>query len=357
MPLTTVDQGLLSTNAQYTGFKNRLINGDMVVDQRNNGSAVTGQQYLVDRWRTWFDPGTYSFQQVADAPAGFTNSLRVTKTNTTQSNYGILLQHIEGFNIADLSWGTANAQTVTLSFWVKSSITGTFSASLNNADTATRSYIIPYTVTSANTWEYKTATVPGPTSGTWGSTNGTGIQVKFNYGGGVASGAGNTWLNGDFGVATGATANLGTTNGATFQITGCQLERGQTATSFDVLPYTTELALCQRYYWRANSSGGVNNIALGQIVSPTTRQYFFFQYPVPMRATPSSIDAASLVVTPYYGVGGIIIFTIAIDTNTIGSQYANLVANGAASAGSTQGLCMLTTSSGNAGYVGFNAEL
>lgn len=230
-------------------FKNRIINGDMRIDQRNNGAAVTGQQYLVDRWRTWFDPGTYSFQRVTDAPAGFTSSLRITKTNTTQSNYAILLQHIEGNNIADLGWGTASARPVNLSFWVKSSITGTFSVSLNNADTTTRSYIVAYTINAANTWEFKTAAIPGPTDGTWNTDNTTGIQVKFNYGGGGGgTAAPGSWVTGDHGGGTGAMANLGTTNGATFQVTGVQLEVGSAATSFEYRPHTTELQLCQRYF-------------------------------------------------------------------------------------------------------------
>jgi hypothetical protein len=281
MPLTTVDQGLLSTNAQYTGFKNRIINGDMVIDQRNNGSAVTGQQYLVDRWRSWFDPGTYSFQQVTDAPAGFTNSLRVTKTNTTQSTYGFIVQYIEGFNCADLGFGTASAQTVTVSFWAKSSITGAFTVALGNS-AENRWYGANYSISAANTWEYKTITIPGDTTGTWLTNNGIGIQLVFNFGQAASAQAAGVWTTAvNARAATGST-NLGTTNGATWQVTGVQLERGQTATSFDVLPYGTELALCQRYYQELNASPRLTNTA-----GPGGQPSLIYPLATTMRATPT----------------------------------------------------------------------
>ena len=298
-------------------FRNKIINGHMVVDQRNNGNAVTSQSYLVDRWRTWFDPGTYSFQQVTDAPPGFSHSLRVTKTNTTQSNYGIILQHIEGFNIADLAWGTANAQPVALSFWVKSSVTGTFTVSLTNADSATRSYLVPYTVNQANTWEQKIAMIPGSTSGTWLTNNGTGLQVKFNFGSGVAGGSANTWLTGDFGVATGATANLGTTNGATLQITGVQLEKGTQATPFEHRPYGTELSLCQRYFQIVPFMGiAVNTGELGCLMPVK----------VQMRAT-ASFNTAIRNGTDYTGTLGMDNWGVAFTTIS-GASFGTTGQNG-----------------------------
>ena len=260
MPLTTVSQGLLSTDAQYTGFKNRLINGDMTIDQRNGGAsvAVTGVgQYSVDRFRADIfssATGRFSIQQSAVAPAGFVNSLLVTVTTANASpttDFGYSVQQIiEGFNIADFGWGTANAQPVTLSFWVRSSITGTFPIVIQNSD-ADRAFGAQYTISAANTWEYKTVAISGITSGTWLTTNGIGTRVLFGLGGGsnrtISTGFQSV---GSFQTQTNVTGstNLLATNGATWQVTGCQLEKGNTATSFDYLPYGTELNLCQRYY-------------------------------------------------------------------------------------------------------------
>lgn len=276
------------------GFKNRIINPGMVIDQRYSGGASTGQGYLVDRWRTWFDPGTYSFQQVSDAPTGFTNSLRVTKTNTTQSTYAGIVQYIEGFNTSDLSFGTANAQTVTLSFWVKSSITGTFSVAFGNA-AENRWYGATYTINSANTWEKKSVTVAGDTSGTWvGGTNGIGLQIWFNYGQAATAQAANTWTTSADARAPTGTTNLGTTNGATWQLTGVQLEKSSTATSFDFRSYGTELALCQRYYYQytAATQFGQN----GGNISNGYSTYFGFTIPfkVSMRTNPTILQNLSV---------------------------------------------------------------
>jgi hypothetical protein len=255
MALTQVDQGLLGTYAQYTGFKNRIINGAMVIDQRNAGASVTltaSTLYIVDRFGGVEDTdGGMTCQQVSQAPEGFTKSIVFTTTSADASlgstQYCVGVQRIEGNNVADLGWGTALAKTVTLSFWVRSSLTGTFSGSLVNS-AADRSYPITYTISAANTWEQKSVTVAGDTSGTWLTDNGIGIRVHFSLGSGSSySGTAGAWASSLFFGATGATSVVGT-NGATFYITGVQLEKGSTATSFDYRPYGTELALCQRYY-------------------------------------------------------------------------------------------------------------
>jgi len=271
--------GAISSNAvtPVVGMKNRIINGACVIDQRNAGASVTitntsASTYTLDRW---FGYGTvaskFSMQQNAGSvtpPIGFTNYLGCTSLSAYSVGSGDLFQfsqNIEGFNTADLQWGSANAKTVTLSFWVRSSLTGTFGGSLTNG-AADRSYPYSYTISSANTWEYKTITVAGDTTGTWvGATNGIGLRVRFSLGAGSTfSATANTWATGDYIQPTGATSVVGT-NGATFYITGVQLEVGSTATSFDYRPYGTELALCQRYYETlgfgllgvANSSTGI----------------------------------------------------------------------------------------------------
>jgi hypothetical protein len=256
MPLTTVDQGLLSTNAQYTGFKNRIINGAMVIDQRNAGASVTPTStgYTLDRWiASVAQSSKFSVQQNAGSvtpPSGFTNYLGVTSLSAysvISSDFFTLQQRIEGFNVADLGWGTADAKTVTLSFWVRSSLTGTFGGALRNS-AGDRSYPYTYTISSANTWEQKSVTIVGDTTGTWLTNNGIGIVLSFGLGvGSTLSGTAGAWASGNFVSATGATSVVGT-SGATFYITGVQLEKGSTATSFDYRPFGTELQLCQRYY-------------------------------------------------------------------------------------------------------------
>jgi hypothetical protein len=238
-------------------FKNRIINGDMTISQRNGTSSVAGNNtgaFTLDRWR-YFNTqiNKFTVQQNAGSvtpPPGFTNYLGVTSSSAysiISSDYFDITQPIEGFNIADLAWGTANAQPVTVSFWVRSSLTGTFGGSVTNSG-YNRSYPFPYTISAANTWEYKTITIPGDTTGTWLTDNSRGIELEFGLGNGSAnSGTANTWQSGWAASPTGAVSVVGT-NGATFYITGVQLEKGTVATSFDYLPYGTELQLCLRYF-------------------------------------------------------------------------------------------------------------
>jgi hypothetical protein len=287
-------------------FKNRLINGDMNIDQRNNGAAVTftslAELYTVDRWqgRNQTD-GAFSMQQVADAPAGFTNSLRLTVTTADASlaagQYCQIRQAIEGFNAADLAWGTSAAQAITLSFWVKSSITGAFNIALTNASNL-RGYTSQYNISSANTWEQKSVTIPGDTSGTWVTNNGVGVRVAFTLGAGSSFiGTPNTWIGEVMGSS--GIGNVMATNGATWQVTGVQLEKGTTATNFDVLPFGTELALCQRYY----EVGGNN--AASQAEGSGTEIWVSVQYKVNKRATPTiGTTNSGLLYLRQYGVAG-----------------------------------------------------
>jgi len=291
-------QGGTGTTTGYYGFKNRIINGAMVIDQRNAGASVTPTdgQYTLDRWQGWASAaGKYSIQQNAGSvtpPAGFTNYLGVTSLSAytvNSSDYISIRQCVEGYNMADLMWGTANAKTVTLSFWVRSSLTGTFGGVLKNADN-TRSYPFTYTISSANTWEYKTITIAGETSGTWLTTNGNGIALIFGLGVGTTfQGTAGSWASANYWNATGATSVVGT-NGATFYITGVQLEVGSTATSFDYRPYGTELALCQRYYYKFNPNSASRAMSVtGQAVSSTAIG-FATPFPVTMRDRPTSLE-------------------------------------------------------------------
>jgi len=254
------------------GFKNRIINGAMVIDQRNAGASVTqaaGNQYSLDRWNIYGSAASkFTFQQNAGAvtpPAGYTNYLGITSSSAysvSSTDIFMIRQFIEGYNIADLGWGAAGAATVTLSFWVRSSLTGTFGGVLQNYTDA-RAYPFTYTISAANTWEQKTVTVTGDTSGTWSTTNTGGITVTFGLGvGSSKSTTANSWAAGGYYSATGATSVVGT-SGATFYITGVQLEKGSTATSFDYRSYGTELVLCQRYYEYGGVSTRSGNRASG----------------------------------------------------------------------------------------------
>jgi hypothetical protein len=165
----------------------------------------------------------------------------------TSGDYFVFEQRVEGFNVADLNWGSANASTITLSFRVYSSLTGTFGGALQNS-ASNRSYPFTYTISAANTWTTISVTIAGDTSGSWNTTTGTGIFVFFGLGvGSTYSGTAGAWAGANYQSATGATSVVGT-NGATFYLTGVQLEKGSTATSFDYRPYSAELAMCQRYY-------------------------------------------------------------------------------------------------------------
>ena len=261
-PSITFSDGSAQTSATRP-FLNRLINGNFVIDQRNAGASVSTSSgtsvFTLDRWQVYYSATSkYTIQQNAGSvtpPVGFTNYLGVTSSSAYSvgsGDYFMLTQRIEGYTVADLGWGTANAKTVTLSFWVRSSLTGTFGGVLTNSAN-NRTYPFTYTISSANTWEYETITIAGDTTGTWLTTNGSGLEVYFGLGMGSAySGTAGAWSGSTYYSATGATSVVGT-NGATFYITGVQLEVGSTATSFDYRPYGTELALCQRYFYSLSS--------------------------------------------------------------------------------------------------------
>jgi hypothetical protein len=251
----------------------------MVIDQRNAGASVTpaNNTYTLDRWNTFQSTSSsYSVQQNAGSvtpPVGFSKYLGITSlaaTTVSAGSYNLITQAIEGYNIADLNWGTANAKTITVSFWVRSSLTGTFGGSINDQG-GSYSYPYTYTISTANTWEQKSITIVGPTSGTFGSTNDKGLQFRFSLGcGSTYTATPNAWIAGDYYQGTGSTAVV-STNGATFYITGVMLEVGTQATTFDYRSYGTELSLCQRYY-QALSFIDSSSIGFGLMYSSTSGQ-------------------------------------------------------------------------------------
>jgi len=325
---TTTINGATPT-AYNTMGKNRIINGAMEIDQRNAGSAytITGDgQYGVDRFqaRTFAGSGRFSMQQVSDAPTGFLNSLKitVTTTDTSGTNGYSVDQRIEGLNITDFNFGSASAKTYTLSFWVKSSIAGTYAVSNRNT-LVSSSCVFTYTINSANTWEKKTITFPANTSYTTGTDNGIGLLCDFSFGAQTSKSTSTLgeWISGNY-VFNSGQVDLMQTSGATFYITGVQLEVGSVATEFERRPYSTELALCQRYYFSTYYSIFAYTQAAGFGYGATS--YF----PVAMRAAPTPTFSG----TTYYNGSGVTagsIYTTSAQVYAIGSGTgaANLATN------------------------------
>jgi len=283
--------------SQTGPFKNRIINGDMRIDQRNAGATQTALGFSVDRWFTQGASGTgiYSSVRSTTAPAGFTNSLLLTVTTADASiaagDVYYLGHSVEGFNTADLSLGTVDAKSFTLSFWVRSSIAGTYAVRFANS-VANRSYVAQYTINAANTFEYKTITVAGDTSGTWLTDNSLGLNILW------ALGAGSTWETtpgswtaGNF-VSTSAATEWVSTSGATFYITGVQLEAGSVATPFERRSYGQELALSQRYYYFIGKDG--TNAAFGAGFTTGTTGFIYGALPVEMRTAPTISHTGTL---------------------------------------------------------------
>ena len=295
--------GGTGTTTGYYGFKNRIINGGMVIDQRNAGASVTptNGQFSVDRWMCLVSAASkYTAQQNAAAvtpPVGFIKYLGITSSSAysvAAGDYFNIRQGIEGLNVADLAWGTASAATITLSFWVRSSLTGTFGGGIVNG-AGDRSYPYTYTISVANTWEQKTITIAGDTTGTWVTTNSNWGYIQFGLGVGTTySGTAGAWAAGNYLSATGATSVVGT-SGATFYITGVQLEKGSTATSFDYRPYSNELALCQRYLpaFRYDTSNTMLPTQLQFNSTTTGRGMIAFPVPTRTTVTGSTISSAA----------------------------------------------------------------
>jgi hypothetical protein len=358
--------GMTPTADSLQGFRNRLINSDMRIDQRYGGGAVSAATlatsgYIVDRFQFLASQSAkFSAQQNQGSvtpPTGFSNYLGLTVASAVSigsSDYFLLRQAIEGFNSADLAWGTASAATVTVSFRVYSSLTGTFGGAFKNG-AGNRSYPFTYSVPAANTWTTITITVAGDTSGTWATGNTTGIFVTWGLGvGSTLSGTAGAWAAGDFNSATGAVSVVGT-SGATFYITGVQLEAGSVATPFERRPYGTELALCQRYYYQIGGdfSGNVSfQFFANGVIGSATNATVIQQFPVMMRGAPSfsATNPSNL------RIGGTGYFTVTAVTLDIASPFnANI---NYTSSGMTAGQgCSVLQNATSLASLNFSAEL
>jgi hypothetical protein len=365
--VTFPDSSLQAAAASPYVLKNRIINGDMRIDQRYAGAATanTINGYTVDRWIVAQNNSTGKLiaqqnQGSVTPPAGFTNYLGVTSQSSYSlgsSDWYTFQYNIEGYNVADLAYGTANAKTCVLSFWVRSSLTGTFVGTLGNAP-STREYPYTYTISNANTWEQKTITVNGDTSGSWNTTNGIGLYIMFGLGFGSSFQTGtanSTWATtSTISVPSGGTSIVGT-SGATFYITGVQLEIGSTATPFERRLYNQELANCQRYYTKFSGSSDASlfaGITLG-VTSGGTTVDAVGTFPVAMRTTPTA-NYSTLRVSD--------VTTIALAVNAITELRAmrtnyTIILTVTGGTFTANRPCVLQLNNSSSGYLDFSAEL
>jgi hypothetical protein len=334
------------------GFKNRIINGDMTIDQRNGGASITptNGQFSSDRWQNANNTSNkLTLQRVSDAPTGFNYSIKITSTSAYSigsNEVACLRQYVEGFSVADLDWGLSTAKTVTLSFWVKSSLTGSFGGVVSND--SDRTYPFLYTINSANTWEQKSVTISGQTSGSRNITNGVGIAVLFGASVGSSYlGTPNQWNNANQYGATGSVQLLAT-NGASLNITGVQLEIGSTASSFETRFYGTELQLCQRYYYVAAKGDGVaftngyyhSNSQVRSVVT----------FPVQMRGAP-------ILISPIISTGYFIELGAGTSDYFNSPIYRSAVVYNSTEVSGTLGVAGNFVTNGSSALVAFEAEM
>jgi len=364
MAYGTVNADVIGTSVANTSLgagnaslmKNRIINGAMVIDQRGSAATPANTGYATDRWAVNYTTiNKFNAGQSTSAPSGFINSLVATSLSAYSLGSGdtfYMAQVIEGLNIADLNWGTASAQTVTVSFWVKSSLTGTFGGAVINS-AANYSYTFNYSIAAANTWTYVSTTIPGPTSGTWLTTNGSGITLRF----GLGTGPTYTQAAGSWGTANAVqpsgNVSLVATNGATWYLTGVQLEVGSSATGYEYRQYTTELCLCQRYYWKFLSVDAFATMGVGSCDAPTGDECLtYVKLPVTMRSQPTANYSTLRIADGSVGPAVTSIVSTRSNYNNLGIYF------GASSGGLTLGRCgIVQGNNSTTAYIDASAEL
>jgi hypothetical protein len=294
-------------DATFGGMRNRVINGDMNIDQRAAGAnttITTSGHYTVDRWAASTNVSSkfkvgQNLNSIS-APNGFYNYLGVqslSSYSSSSADYAAIYYSIEGYNLLDLNLGSSSGSPFTISFWVRSSLTGTFTFTVSASYGSNAGYATTYTINSANTWEYKTITIPATSIGTWNRANALGMMLWWDLGTGSAyHGTTNTWSS-NYTLKVAGTQNVIGTNGATFYITGVQFEKGSAATAFENRHYQQELAVCQRYFYTTYTQG----VAVGSASQPNARTSYAFDassltrawfvngaFPVPMRTLPTT---------------------------------------------------------------------
>jgi hypothetical protein len=304
MPLSTITTNSIADDAitvpkvtdQILTNRNLIINGAMQVAQRGTsqtGVTSSGYASAPDRFSSLINGlGTWTLSQSSDAPDGFSSSYKwectVADSSISAGDYGILLQRMEGQNLQHLKKGSSNAESLTASFWVKSSKTGTYIFEFYE-NHSQRSISKSYTISSANTWEYKSITIPGDTVGTINNDNTQSLIPAFwvaagsNYSSGTLQTSWGSIVNANRAVGV---VNLADTVGNTWQVTGIQLEVGETATPFEHRSYGDELARCQRYYETDMPEAG-SDTRYSMNMNTTSNHYFQESFQVTKRAVPT----------------------------------------------------------------------
>jgi len=359
--LTQVPSGMLQTTAQFYSMKNRIINGAMQVAQYSTSSITAGNNggtsntySAIDRWGYLSTQASkFSFQQLsASPPTGFYNYLGVTSSSAYTVLAGDIFtfnQVIEANNVADLQWGTANAKTITLSFWVQSSLTGTFGGCLKSYGN-NYAYPFQYTISSASTWTFISLTIPGPTAGTWNTGNAGQIYCFWGLGvGSTFTSTAGSWQAGNY-VSANSSVNVVSTNNATWNITGVQLEVGAQATSFDYRPYGTELFLCQRYYQLGQTGAGpMSNTSI-------TGAYISVPFNTAMRTTPTAAVVGTPSFENMFGANPTITSIAGVRGSALSGADLSLGLTGASGTGVTGASLVMSVNSTTSG-IGFSAEL
>jgi hypothetical protein len=341
------------------GRRNLIINGDFQINQRAVTSS-TSNGYLADRWYCGVN-NTHTQAIVSDAPDGFEYSHKITVGSASANTVlGYFFTKIEAQNIiTPLGWdGAGNGSNAVLSFWVKSSVTGKYSTySRNNADT--ENYIKTFTINSANTWEYKTLSITPPTAGTWTTDNTSGLQVSFGISGSASANAvaSEGWHTANYIMTTDST-DLYTNAGATWQITGLQLEIGDIATPFEHRSYGEELALCQRYFAKLgadpNSTGNYSYqaYAAGCNQSNNTSQNIALVYPQTMRVTPTLAYSGNIGITANGSYVNVSTFA-----SSYGGTKSTLLQTNTSAVGSAGHGVVLLNNADNTAYITLTAEM
>jgi len=366
MPLTQVQPGMLGTPQPYN-FKNRIMNGAMAINQRGTSftSINSDPVYTLDRWTFACNGGgAFSASQSSDAPAGFTNSLLATVTTAdgtvSSGSYYQLRQCIEGYSVADLMLGSASAQQVTVSFWLKVSVAGSYGISLRTSGGGASCV---NTISATTSWAKYSITFAIDTSFTSNTTNGSGLFFTIDLGRGSSgtTASVNTWISGDY-TRTSGCVQMVSTNGATLNLTGVQLEKGVTATDFDYRFYGTELAMCQRYFFTVRSTGaanGENTGMTGLSNGSTALHRTNMSLPVTMRVVPTiTLSNVSGIGTDLRVYNGAAVYGV----TSMGNQFSNvnyLQADFGLAGSFTTGnyLTVLWQDSITGGYIRASAEL
>ena len=288
------------------GNRNLIINGAMNIWQRGNGPYTIAYAYSADRWERNFTLGGsdyYHIEKKTESPPGFSSSLEVSygtaQASMSTNNYSLLRQKIEAQNLQHLAYGTSSAKKMTLSFWVRSNKTGTYALSLQQDDNSNKQVSFNYSISSADTWEKKTISIPADTSGVINNDTGEGINVTWwlTVGTNMTSGtlrntAWTAYAQAD--QAVGHNVNLADSTSNTWYLTGVQLEVSDYATDFEHRSYNDELQRCLRYYWHASKIGSTSDVSNKGVgfgfYHQTGEARFHFQYPVIMRAQPTVIS-------------------------------------------------------------------